>query len=257
MQGKTIGEHSITIDLDKSLAKQQNLNSSKYTSRNSKQESTVNAKTKKIPIKTVPTNHLRTAYQNFVKTAVCENKKPHKKLCLMKSNDENLEAKRENLIETPGNKTFTTINENTTSRLQQCMKQYLNCTVIRKEVKSVLGDHQRNSLPKSTHGTFIKTQRKSEVNQKPKVFKGSFNLLCTSMHPPLEIIEETIKGLNLHKIKYKKTQGYLLTCQKQAIKFEIEVMQMEPMHVLRFKRLEGNTTEYKITCSKLLSSIKL
>jgi hypothetical protein len=223
MKGQTIAN---TKDLNKSLPKQIH---SKYTSRNSKQDTTIISKTNKLPIKTAPPNKLRTAYQNFMKTAAQENKKPRKNLYLMKSNDENAELGRGAFAETPANRTLTNIND---SKLNQCIKQHLNCTVIRKEVKSVMKAHE--SIPKSNPKIFIKVQ------QKPRMFKGSFSLLCTSIKPAFEIIEDVSKVLDFNKIKYKKIGGYLLTCQKQVIKFEIEVMQMDSMefmHVVRFKRL--------------------
>jgi len=247
IKGQTLVEKK---DLNKLLPKQIN---SKYTSRNSKQDTTIISKTNKLPIKTAPSNNLKTAYQNFMKTTAQENKKPRKNLCLMKSNDENIESGREEFADTPANRTIANIND---SKLHQRTKQHLNYTIIRKEVKSVTEAHE--NIPKSNPKIFIKTQRKTEAQ--PRVFKGSFSLLCTSMRSAFEIIEEISKLLSLHKVKYKKTGGYLFTCQKQTIKFEIEVMQMESiefMHVVRFKRLEGNSMEYKIICSKLFSAIKL
>lgn len=215
----------------------------KHISRNSKQETTVSTKKEE---KAGPVR-LRTAYHKYVKTAVQESAKPSKRLCLVKKE-----------VETSVNRTFVKGEEG--GRLRQCTKQFLNCTVVRKEVKSVLTSHAENSLPKNADDLSIKTQRKSEVQQRPKIFKGSFSLLCTSMRPALEITAEIANSLNIHKIRYKKSNEYSLTCQKQGVRLEIEVMRMEGMdflHVVRFKKLEGSAAEYKATCSKLLSSTRL
>eukprot|EP00826_Nyctotherus_ovalis_P019600 TRINITY_DN16067_c0_g1_i3.p2 TRINITY_DN16067_c0_g1~~TRINITY_DN16067_c0_g1_i3.p2 ORF type:complete len:126 (+),score=19.51 TRINITY_DN16067_c0_g1_i3:200-577(+) len=125
---------------------------------------------------------------------------------------------------------------------------------MRKEIKSALGTHDRNSV--GMNRTFVKVKKCEE----PKVYKGAFNLPCVSMKTSAELMKEVNKGLSLHNIQYKKKREHLLNCQRQSVKFEIEVMQMkdiESMHIIRLKRLEGNVVDYKTMCSRLLSSMRL
>ena len=52
----------------------------------------------------------------------------------------------------------------------------------------------------------------------------------------------------------------MLNCQRQNVRLEMEVMQMEDMdflHIIRFKRLAGDTAGYKELSTKLLNSMKL
>jgi len=119
---------------------------------------------------------------------------------------------------------------------------------LRKETKSVLEAHDKSVVNKKV------------ANKDIRIYRGSFSLPCVSMKSALELLEEINKALSLHNVKSKKINEYLLNCERQGIKFEMEIMQMEgveSMNIIRFKRLEGSVGDYKVLCSKLLSSMRL
>jgi len=234
-----IDVHDITTIKHRSIIEIENKHSGNYpcTTRNGIKNELVQRNDK---------SNLNTAYKKYMKTTNNRKKKLYNKF-ISNCNDTTTIPK----------KMITSNPEISSSRPlnvkdNQC-KGKKTPNLLRNELKVVLRVKDNNL----TSTRFGKTSTKVKA---PRIYKGSFSLLCTSIKPAWEIMEELWSVLDLYKIKYERTKGYAITGQRQGVKFEIEVMQMEDMdfvHVLRFKRLQGNIINYKIMCSKLLETIKL
>jgi len=150
-------------------------------------------------------------------------------------------------------------------------KNAVNYTLIRSELKSFLGEraasnsraHSRavdsNSIGRSARIVIEETEN-SNSTEKPKIYKGAFSLDCTSVRNPNEIMIDLEKAMNLVKVQYKRNSGFMIIGQKQHIKLELEIMQMEDMdfmHIIRFKKIAGDSAGYKEVCNQLLNSIRL
>eukprot|EP01022_Parablepharisma_sp_SALTPOND_P019645 TRINITY_DN3393_c0_g1_i1.p1 TRINITY_DN3393_c0_g1~~TRINITY_DN3393_c0_g1_i1.p1 ORF type:complete len:769 (-),score=56.38 TRINITY_DN3393_c0_g1_i1:3964-6270(-) len=154
----------------------------------------------------------------------------------------------------------------TTSRPQPPKaKNSVNYTLIRNELKSMLGSRGSNSRAHSKGVKQVETcvgraEKIIEEEERPKKYKGAFSLSCTSTRPVFEIMEEIVKALSACKVQYKKTGNYMVNGQKQSVRLELELMQMEDMdfmHIIRFKKLAGDMAGYKEISTKLLSLMKL
>jgi hypothetical protein len=90
--------------------------------------------------------------------------------------------------------------------------------------------------------------------------RGAFNVSCTSSKAPRQIMQEMHRALNLQRIAYKQTSAFLVKCQKQGLRFEMEIShldQLESIYVVRFRRVAGELPAYKELCSKILAEMKM
>lgn len=90
--------------------------------------------------------------------------------------------------------------------------------------------------------------------------RGAFNVSCTSSKPPKHIMQEMHRALTLHRIAYKQTTSFLVKCQKQGLRFEMEISHLdhlESIYVVRFRRAAGELAAYKELCSKILAEMKI
>lgn len=90
--------------------------------------------------------------------------------------------------------------------------------------------------------------------------RGAFNVSCTSSKPPKHIMQEMHRALALHRIAYKQTSSFLVKCQKQGLRFEMEISHLdhlESIYVVRFRRAAGELATYKELCSKILAEMKI
>ena len=61
-----------------------------------------------------------------------------------------------------------------------------------------------------------------------KIAKGPINLGLASSKPPAEMLSEAKKSLDTNRIAYKLTsQAFALRCQKQSLRFDLEIMRVE------------------------------
>ena len=258
---KSIIEKKDFGNTHKSIIENKKVNAHACTTRNGKKDLIVNTKGPK-PIKINAAKNVRTAYQKYMKTIDKDNDDMYKSLCVESVTNENSQIKTDILeVESLANKTFIRKNNQcTSSRAQQYKKTIPNCNIIRRQLKTVLGMQDENSISMSAHTTFIKSPKKNDFSQKPKIYRGAFDLTCISAKPASDLMNEICKVLDTQNIKYKKCGGYLVVMQKQGVKLELEIMQMEDMefmHIIRLKRIEGNVINYKTICKKLIASMKL
>ncbi|KAI8909095.1 KA1 domain/Ssp2 C-terminal domain-containing protein, partial [Gorgonomyces haynaldii] len=97
----------------------------------------------------------------------------------------------------------------------------------------------------------------TEDANKPRSLRFTFNSNTTSSKNPDEIIQEVIRNCNLKSITHRLLSRYLLECtyappaSKEPVKFEVEVCKLprlNNLHGLRFKRLSGQSQDYKEVC---------
>jgi len=90
--------------------------------------------------------------------------------------------------------------------------------------------------------------------------RGAFNVSCTSSKAPKQIMQELHRALALHRVTYKQISAFLVKCQKQSLRFEMEISHLdhlESIYVVRFRRAAGEMAAYKELCSKVLAEMKI
>jgi len=90
--------------------------------------------------------------------------------------------------------------------------------------------------------------------------KGSFNVSCTSSKAPKQIMQEIHKALTMHRVAFKQATAFLVRCQKQSLRFEMEISHLdhlESIYVVRFRRAAGELATYKELCSRVLAEMKI
>ena len=93
-----------------------------------------------------------------------------------------------------------------------------------------------------------------------KVCRGPFNVNCTTNKEPQVVLLEMVKSLEQQKISYKKVGNYGLRCQKNNVRFEMEIAHLDNLdniYIVKFKRLAGETTSYKEVSNKVLNNMHL
>lgn len=93
-----------------------------------------------------------------------------------------------------------------------------------------------------------------------KTCRGAFNVSCTSSKHPRQIMQEIQRALGVHRVSFKPSSAYCVKCQKQAVRFEMEMSRLdnlESIYVVRFKRVAGEVWNYKDLCSKILAEMKV
>ena len=93
-----------------------------------------------------------------------------------------------------------------------------------------------------------------------KVYKGPVDASFVRIKPPNVLKEEISKILAVNKILFKNSQGcnYKFLCDKNGIKFEIEIMKSLEIHdsfLVKFKKLEGNSNGYMDITKFILTKI--
>ncbi|RKO86859.1 KA1 domain/Ssp2 C-terminal domain-containing protein, partial [Blyttiomyces helicus] len=86
----------------------------------------------------------------------------------------------------------------------------------------------------------------------------TFSVSTTSTKEPEAIFAEVLRVLTEANVKHECT-GYIATCQYQDVEFEIEVCKLPRLSVngLRFKRMSGNSWNYKHLLSDLIGKMSL
>jgi hypothetical protein len=90
--------------------------------------------------------------------------------------------------------------------------------------------------------------------------RGAFNVSCTSSKAPKQILQEIQRALTLQRVSYKQATGFLVKCQRQNLRFEMEISHLdhlESIYVVRFRRVAGELVAYKELCSKILAEMKI
>lgn len=102
--------------------------------------------------------------------------------------------------------------------------------------------------------------RESAREEAMKTCRGAFNVSCTSSKHPRQIMQEIQRALSVHRVSFKQASAYCVKCQKQAVRFEMEMSHLdnlESIYVVRFKRVAGELWNYKDMCAKILAEMKV
>lgn len=92
------------------------------------------------------------------------------------------------------------------------------------------------------------------------VYRGPFNVNCTTNKEPLVVMNEIFKALETSKVQFKKSGPYGVKCQKTGINFSMELNHMEDLTnilIVKFKRLSGEIPAYRELSSKVLGAMQL
>jgi hypothetical protein len=90
--------------------------------------------------------------------------------------------------------------------------------------------------------------------------RGAFNVSCTSSKQPKQIVQEIHRALGLQQVAFKQASPFLVKCQKQGLRFEMEVAHLdhlESIYVVRFRRVAGELAAYRELCSTILADMKI
>ena len=93
-----------------------------------------------------------------------------------------------------------------------------------------------------------------------KVCRGPFNVNCTTAREPQAVMNEMLKALDNNRVSYKRIGTYGLRCQKNTVRFDMEINQMqdlETIFIVKFKRLAGEMPQYKEVSGKVLQNMNL
>ncbi len=93
-----------------------------------------------------------------------------------------------------------------------------------------------------------------------KVSTGPFSVSCLTSRDPLAVLQEMVKALDGNRVSFKKISNYSLRCQKNSIRFDMEIthlQNMEGFYLVKFKRLAGEIGPYKEVSGKVLSQMNL
>ena len=93
-----------------------------------------------------------------------------------------------------------------------------------------------------------------------KVCRGPFNVNCTTDRDPQELLMDMVRSLEHQKVSYKKIGSWGLRCQKNSVRFEMEIAHLddiESIYILKFKRLAGEIPNYKDVSARVLNNINL
>jgi hypothetical protein len=65
---------------------------------------------------------------------------------------------------------------------------------------------------------------------------------CTTAREPQAVYNEMLRALDLNRVSYKKIGSYGLRCQKNNVRFDMEIAHLDNLdniYVVKFKRLAG------------------
>jgi len=94
------------------------------------------------------------------------------------------------------------------------------------------------------------------VNYNITIYDGIIDLNCLSSHCANKILETSLTFLKKNKIYYAQTQRYKLRCSKNGITFDIEICLYESFSYIKFKKTQGDFSNYLSMTSQLLREIK-
>ena len=93
-----------------------------------------------------------------------------------------------------------------------------------------------------------------------KVYRGPFNVNCTTAREPQAVLSEMVKACDAHRVQFKKMGSYGLRCQKNNVRFDMELTHLDNLDnifVVKFKRLAGELPHYKEVSGKVLGNMNL
>jgi len=99
-----------------------------------------------------------------------------------------------------------------------------------------------------------------DSSNKMSVWKGPFNVNCTSNKEPAFLMAEMSKALDQLKISFRKQGTYGVHCQSPKTTFTMELNTLEDLtniFVVKFKRQSGDMRAFRETSSSILSLMTL
>lgn len=75
-----------------------------------------------------------------------------------------------------------------------------------------------------------------------KILRGPFNVNCATSRDPQQVLKEIVSSLEANRVSYKRVGTYGLRCQKNHVRFDIEIAHLDNLDnifVVKFKRLSG------------------
>ena len=102
--------------------------------------------------------------------------------------------------------------------------------------------------------------RETKLRGELKVIKGPIEPWCVTMKPPQVLKDEIIKLLGTKRFMFsnKNNSGYKFECEKNGIKFEIEIVksnEIKDSNALRFKHIDGNSKGYRDITKFILGKV--
>lgn len=115
---------------------------------------------------------------------------------------------------------------------------------------------------------FSNASPRSLNSMKLRKIQGAFSVDTTTVKSPQDIYNEIERVLNESNIQFKVKNGCVFKCKqdpkvesvdKDELHFEIEICQISGlnMNALKFKRLKGDTWDYRVCCKSLMEKMKL
>jgi len=125
----------------------------------------------------------------------------------------------------------------------------------------VVTGHARDGVGGTASGAMsAREHRENRGEDQMRTCRGAFNVSCTSSKPPKQIMQEVHRALALQKVAFKQASVFLVKCQRQGMRFEMEISHLdhlESIYVVRFRRVAGDLVSYKELCSKVLAEMKM
>ena len=149
----------------------------------------------------------------------------------------------------------STFNKNYNS-LQTEIDTYKNSYRNKNSFANSILNTERNAIMKK----FKRVPQEKKSSDELKVYKGPVDANFIRIRPPNVLKEEISKILAVNKILFKNSQGqnYKFLCDKNGIKFEIELMKSNEINnsvIVQFKKLEGNVNGYMDITKFILTKI--
>lgn len=85
-------------------------------------------------------------------------------------------------------------------------------------------------------------------------------ILRTSTRPPRVILQELQRALAVQRIASRQISSCALRCQRLSVRFDLEVTPLDRLgsiHALRARRLAGEIWQYKDTCARLMTELRI
>jgi hypothetical protein len=121
-------------------------------------------------------------------------------------------------------------------------------------------EQQQQQQQGAEQGGGSSTPRAVNASDKVNAHRGAFNVSATSSRAPESIMQEMQRVINLNKVNAKNVSAFCVKCEKAPIRFEMEICSipnLNGMHVVRMKRITGDTWKYKEMCNRILPMLKL
>ncbi|KAI9497229.1 kinase-like domain-containing protein [Zychaea mexicana] len=126
------------------------------------------------------------------------------------------------------------------------------------ETSTTINNNSNNS---SNSNSTTTNEVNADEHVRPVFLKGLFSMTTTSTKSPAVIRNDLTHVLKDMSIDWCETQGrFECTEQQQSVCFEIHIVKVPwllGMHGLQFRRISGNSWEYKNICSSILTALKL